>query len=272
MGFHDGLALAMEKHGPRVLLPLQPVERPMKRNILLGWIFCSALLWWQSPWVFLPKPEETWTALHDLWFYQDLGVAALASIRLNIESITIATAISLGLAYLGTIALFEPIVSLVGKLRFLSFYGLGFAFTLMSTSTYEMKISVLVFMVTVFFVVSMVDVIAQVPPEQYDLARTLKMGPWETLWEVVILGQIDQAFIVLRQTAAMAWMMIGTAESMAMSGGGIGALLETSNKHFHMSEVMALQIIVLILGLAQDSLIGWLRGKICPWTLRGDRA
>lgn len=114
----------------------------------------------------------------------------------------------------------------------------------------------------------MVDVIAQITPDQYDLAKTLNMGPWETLVEVVVLGQLDQAFIVLRQTAAMSWMMIATAESMAMSGGGIGVLLETSNKHFHMAEVMALQLLVLILGLLQDALIGKLREWCCPWTVR----
>lgn len=241
----------------------------MRRNITFGWVACALLVWWQSPFVFLPKMGEVWNAMHDLWFYQNLAYAVASSVQLNIESIAIAAVISLGLAYIGTIALFSPVVSLIGKLRFLSFYGLAFAFTLMATSGHELKISVLVFMVTVFFLVSMVDVIAQIPPEQYDLARTLKMGSWETLWEVVMFGQIDQAFIVLRQTAAMSWMMLSVAEMMAMSGGGIGTLLETSNKHFHMAEVMALQLLVLVLGLIQDFLIGWVREKSCPWIVIG---
>lgn len=185
--------------------------------------------------------------------------------RLNVESIAIAAVISLGLAYLGTIAVFEPLVSFIGKLRFLSLAGLGFAFTLMTSDGHALRVSVLVFMVVVFFCVSMVDCISQIPKEQYDLAHTLKMGDWETLYEVVIYGQLDQAFIVLRQTAAMSFMMTATAEGMSMSGGGVGALLNTSNRHFHLAEVMALQLTVLCVGLLQDSLIGWLRVQCCPW-------
>lgn len=250
---------------PAYLRPGADVDSRTRQMIIATWVFCSAVIWYFSPFTFLPKPGETFTALHDLWFYQDLGIALFSSVRLNIESITIAAVISLGLAYIGTIAIFEPIVSLIGKLRFLSFYGLAFAFTLMATDGHELKVSVLVFMVVVFFVVGMVDVIAQIPKEQYDLAHTLKMGDWETLYEVVIYGQLDQAFIVLRQTAAMAWMFTASSESMAMSGGGVGVLLTTSNKHFHLAEVMALQIIVLIVGLLQDVLIGYLRKACCPW-------
>lgn len=268
MGFHDGLAEAMEKHGPSILLPNQPTSGSMRRNITLGWVVCALLVWWQSPWTFWPTLGETWAALHDMWFYQNLGVNLLSSLRLNLQAIALATTISLSLAYLGTIALAAPVVRFVGQLRFLSFAGMGFAFTLMIGDGYHRKIAVLVFMVMVYFVVAMMDVIRQIPTEQYDLARTLKMGPWETLWEVVILGQIDQAFIVLRQTAAMSWMFVSTAEMLDMSSGGVGMMLDNSNRHLHLSEVLALQLIVLTLGLLQDYGLGWLRNKCCPWTVK----
>lgn len=248
-----------------LIYPNRDAGVAVKRYIILGWLCFVAIFWLNSPFIFLPKPSEVIAALENLWTFQDLGIELLSSLRLNVESIAIATVISLGLAYLGTIAVFEPLVSFIGKLRFLSLAGLGFAFTLMASDGHALRVSVLVFMVVVFFVVSMVDCINQIPAEQYDLAHTLKMGDWETLYEVVIYGQLDQAFIVLRQTAAMAFMMLATAEGMSMSGGGIGMLLNTSNKHFHLAEVMALQLTVLCLGLLQDSLIGWLRTTCCPW-------
>lgn len=252
---------------PNYLRPSAVVDSQVRWTIVWSWIFCTAVLWWFSPFTFLPKPGETWTALHDLWFYQDLGIELFSSIRLNIEAISIATVVSLGLAYLGTIAVFEPLVSFIGKLRFLSLAGLGFAFTLMTTSGSQLRISVLVFFVTVYFVVGVVDIINHIPQEQYDLAHTLRMGDWETLYEVVILGQLDQVFIVLRQTAAMGWAFTATAEGMSMSGGGVGMLLNTTSKHFHLAEIMALQLLILITGLAQDSLIGWLRKTCCPWVV-----
>lgn len=251
-----------------LFIPNQPTDCSTRRYIKLGWIVCALLVWWQSPWTSWPTLGDTFTALHDMWFYQNLGINLGTSVKLNIEAIMVATLVSLGLSYLATLAIAAPLVRFVGQLRFLSFAGLGFAFTLTIGNGYERKIAVLVFMVTVYFVVAMMDVISQIPSEQYDLAKTLKMGPWETLLEVVIYGQLDQAFIVLRQTAAMSWMFIGTAETLDMSDGGVGMMLDNSNRHLHLSEVLALQILVLILGLAQDYVIGWLREKCCPWIVR----
>lgn len=262
----------MFSHTGNMFKPNAIVDRAVSRGIIAGWIAITLIGWMLVPSEsFLPNMSATLAALHDLWFYQNLGINLLASLKLNIEAIIMATTVSLSLSYLGTIALARPLVAFIGQLRFLSFAGMGFAFTLMIRDGYQRKIAVLTFMVTVYFVVSMMDVIAQIPQEQYDLARTLKMGSWETLWEIVIFGQLDQAILVLRQTAAMSWMFIGTAETMDMSGGGIGMMLENSNRHFHLAEIMAMQIIVLMLGLTQDKLIAWSRLQICPWIIREGR-
>lgn len=248
-----------------VFTPNREVDSRTRGWIIAVWGVLTLGVWATKPFVFLPAPGEVWSALQDLWFNANLIGELIASVQLNVEAIILATAISLGLAYLSTVAAFEPLVAFVGKLRFLSLAGLGFAFTLMTSNGHALRVSVLVFMVVVFFVVSMVDVIAQIPKEQYDLARTLRMTDWETLWEVVVFGQLDQAFIVLRQTAAMSWMFLATAEGMSMSGGGVGMLLNTSNKHFHLAEVMAIQILILLVGLGQDWLIGFFRRTCCPW-------
>jgi len=248
--------------------PNRTVDYRTRQFVVLAWMAATGIFWAFSPFIFLPKPGEVWQSLHDLWFDQALGIGLLTSVSLNLEAIAIATIISLGLAYLGTIAFFRPVVSFIGKMRFLSLAGLGFAFTLMTKTGQELKLSVLVFFVTVYFVVSMADTINAIPSGQFDLAKTLRMGDWETLYEVIILGQSDQVFVVLRQTAAMSWAFIATAEGMAMSGGGIGMLLATSNRHFHLSDVMAIQLVILFLGLAQDYAIGALRNFCCPWVTR----
>lgn len=250
---------------PAYLRPGADVEDRTRQMIVAVWGFCIAALWWYSPFIFWPSIPEVVKAAHDLWFNQNLAINFMGSIKLNVIAIIVSAVFSLSLAYAGTIALVRPVMTFVGRLRFLSFAGMGFAFTLMIGDGTYRKISVLVFMVSVYFVISMADVISQIPAEQYDLAHTLKMGPWETLWEVVIYGQIDQALLVLRQTSAMSWMFIGTAETLDMSGGGIGMMLENSNRHNHLNEVLALQMLVLVVGLLQDSMIGWLRTTCCPW-------
>lgn len=251
---------------PDAFIPNRVVDKRTESIIVGGWIIMTLILWFASPSVFLPKPGEIIQAMGDLWNYSNLGQALLASVALNLEAIALATAISLVLAYLNTIPAFRPIVRFIGKLRFLSLVGLSFFFVLMASGE-ALKLSVLIFAVTVFFVVGMVDVIANIPQEQYDLAKTLRMNDWETLYEVVILGQMDQAFVVLRQNAAMSWMFLSTVEGMSRAGGGIGGLLIDSNRHFHVAEIFALQLIVLACGLVQDYGLGALRNMVCPYAV-----
>lgn len=233
-------------------------------------IVCQALasltFWFFSPFVFLPKPLEILSAMKDLWS-QGLAVELITSLTLNIQAICVATVLSLVLAWASTIPFFNPIISAVGKLRFLSMVGLTFFFTLMTTTGHQLKLSMLVFSVAVFFVTGMIDVLDQIPKEQYDLARVLGMGPWRSLYEVVVLGQSDKAFDVLRQNAAIGWMMLSFTEGMSRSEGGIGAMLMTQNKYFHLSEIFAIQILILCLGLGQDYLLGWAKTMICPYSI-----
>jgi NitT/TauT family transport system permease protein len=91
------------------------------------------------------------------------------------------------------------------------------------------------------------------------------MGEWRVVWEVVVLGQVDRVFDVLRQNAAIGWMMLTMVEGMSRSEGGVGALLLNQNKHFHLSAVFAIQITILLLGLAQDYGIGAVRRLFCPY-------
>lgn len=246
--------------------PNRVVDKRTESTIIGGWIVITLLLWFASPSVFFPKPGEILQAMADLWKYSNLGAALIASLMLNIEAILFSTVISLALAYLNTIPAMRPLIVFIGKLRFLSLVGLSFFFVLMASGE-ELKLSILVFAVTVFFVVGMVDVILNIPQEQYDLAKTLRMSDWETLYEVVILGQIDQAFVVLRQNAAMSWMFLSTVEGMSRSGGGIGGLLLDSNRHFHLAEVFAIQFMILGLGLLQDYGLGVFRNLVCPYAV-----
>lgn len=250
---------------PSYLRPNQPVPAETMRYIMLGWLGGLALLWIFSPFTFLPQPADVILALEDLWSNENLGQQLLTSFTLNLEALLTSLVLSLGLSYAATLPVCRPVIMAVGKLRFLSMVGLSFAFTVMTSSGHGLKLAMLTFSITVFFVTGMADVISQIPQEQYDLARTLRMGDWEVLWEVVILGTADQAWVVLRQNAAIGWMMLSMIESMERSEGGIGALLATSDKYMHLAAVMGIQIMVLGMGLGQDYSLAWLRGVCCPY-------
>lgn len=222
------------------------------------------LLWLFSSSVFLPTPSETFAALSRLWA-MGVGHELIISFKLNLEAILWSIIISLGFAYLTVIPFFRPIVSFIGKLRFLSMVGLSFVFVLMTKSSHDLKLSLLVFSICVFFITSMSDVLASIPKHEYDLARTLKMKEWQIVWEVVILGQIDKVFDVLRQNAAIGWLMLTMVEGMSRSEGGIGAMLLNQNKQFKLDAVMAIQLLILVMGLGQDWAIGYFKKLFCPY-------
>jgi NitT/TauT family transport system permease protein len=60
-------------------------------------------------------------------------------------------------------------------------------------------------------------------------------------------------------------MMLTMIEGMSRSDGGVGAVLLNQNKHFHLSSVMAIQLLILIVGLGQDYAIGALKKLFCPY-------
>lgn len=223
------------------------------------------LIWIGSPFAVLPKPLEVVSALKRLWFEEGLGRELFTSVGMNVQALAITAAISLALSYLTVLPAFRPIAQAVSKGRFLGLIGLTLVFTLMVGGGRPLKIALLVFGMTVFFVTSMASVVAEIPREKFDHARTLRMSEGQAVWEVVILGTMDQAFEVFRQNAAIGWMMLTMVEGISRSEGGIGAMLLNQNKHFKLPEVFAIQLLILFIGLVQDVVIGQLKKAACPY-------
>src|ERR1035438_2896583 len=178
-------------HAVAVFSPNAVLNKNAVRALIAVQIAVVVVLWIFSPFVLLPKPGEVLSAFRDLW-EQGLGAELITSFYLNIQPIGVSTVVSLLLAYATVMPVFRPVVALLSKLRFLSLVGLTFFFTLMARSGHELKLSLLVFSVSVFFVTGMADVINSIPKEKFDLARTLRMGEWRVVWEVIVLGQVDQ--------------------------------------------------------------------------------
>jgi NitT/TauT family transport system permease protein len=214
----------------------------------------ALIIWSLSPFAVLPTPLEVFNAMGKLWINEGLSHELSTSFLLNLKALALTAGISLGLAYLSVLPFFRPLVAAVSKGRFLGLIGLTFVFTLMVG-------------MTVFFLTSMAAVVAEIPSEQFDFARTLRMPEWRVVWEVVILGTFDEAIEVLRQNAAIGWMMLTMVEGISRSEGGVGAMLLSQNKHFHLAEVFAIQILILFVGVLQDYGIGLLKKAACPYAL-----
>ena len=245
--------------------PNRVISRTAFRFIVVFQVAVLLVVWATSTYVFLPKPIDVWRAFVDLWNHEGLGQELIVSFLLNVQAMAWATVISLGIAYLTVVPFFQPIASAISKGRFLGMVGLTFFFTIIFASGHRLKVSLLVFGVAVFFVTTMLDVVAQVPKEKFDLARTLRMGEWRVVWEVIVLGRADAAFDAMRQNAAMGWMMLTMVEGISRSEGGVGALLLNQNKHFRLEAVFAIQIAILLIGLSQDYMLGLTRKFLFPY-------
>jgi NitT/TauT family transport system permease protein len=245
--------------------PNRAVSAGAMRIIVSVEIVIALILWVRSPFKVLPRPLEVLHALQSLWMTQGLGQELATSFKLNLEALAWSALISLVLAYLTVLPVFRPIVAAISKGRFLSIVGFTFVFTLIFGGGHPLKVSLLVFAVTVFYVTGMAAVIAAIPKEDFDHARTLRMSEWRVVWEVVVLGTADKAFEVLRQNAAMGWMMLTMVEGIVRSEGGVGSMLLSESKHFLLPEVFAIQIVILVVGMIQDYVIGIARRMACPY-------
>ena len=246
-------------------LPNRVVSPAVMRLLAVAWAALALLVWWQSPFAVLPRPGETFGALGSLWFQEGLGAELGTSLGLFLKALLLTVVISLSMSYLTVLPVFRPAVAAVSKGRFLGLIGLTVVFTLIFGGGQPLKVALLVFGMSVFFVTSMAAVVQRIPKESFDQARTLRMGDWRAIWEVVVLGTADQAFEVLRQNAAIGWMMLTMVEGISRSEGGIGAMLLNQNKHFRLAEVFAIQLVILAVGIAQDYAIGLLRRVACPY-------
>jgi ABC-type nitrate/sulfonate/bicarbonate transport system permease component len=232
-------------------------------------LIVMAAIWFFSPWRLLPTPVEIYSALGDLWI-AGLGVEVAASIKLNAEAIFFATVVSLFFSYLSVLPFFRPMIAFIGKLRFLPMVGLPLVFALLTNSGTQLKVSLLAFVVSVFFIPSMCNVINTAYEEQsdyFDLSRTLRMNEWQVTWEVVVLGQADKAFDVLQNCAAMGFAFLTLVESTVRSQGGVGTMLMDQSKHFVLPAIMAIQIVILLVGWTQDYVIGVAKGFFCEYAV-----
>jgi NitT/TauT family transport system permease protein len=246
-------------------LPNRAISPGAMRIIIGVEVIVALVLWLNSPFKVLPRPEEVARALQSLWMTQGLGPELMTSFRTNLEANGWTLVISLLLSYLTVIPVFRPLAAAVSKGRFLSLVGFTFVFTLIVGGGHALKTWLLVFGMTVFYVTSMASIIAQIPKADLDHARTLRMPEWRVVWEVVVLGTVDKAFEVLRQNAAIGWMMVTMVEGIARSEGGVGAMLLNQSKHFRLDEVFAIQFVILLVGLFQDYMIGAARRLVCPY-------
>jgi ABC-type nitrate/sulfonate/bicarbonate transport system permease component len=251
-----------------LLLPFTPVRARWLQGMVAAQATVAVALWALSGSRTLPSPLEVGTAWLDLVQHQGLLFELWASVKVSVLALLLSTLAAVAVAALATAPVFMPLARLSAAMRFLGFAGLTYVFMLMSSDAYALRVSILSFGMFVFMVTALLADIAATSRDQIDHCRTLGMHHWRITGEVV-LGKADVILDLMRQNAAIGWTLLTLVEGMTRSGGGIGALLLNQNRYFLLAGVFAIQLTILVVGLAQDGLLSLLKDAACPWSTLG---
>jgi NitT/TauT family transport system permease protein len=240
------------------------------KNFLIIFEAILALVIWQAlcdGHGLIPGPITVVKALFAVFAEKDFLDNLFSSIGLTLKSMGLSMVIALIISYLSSIPVMKPITSFVIQCRYLTLTGLIFLFTLLTNNGGQLKISLLIFGIVPFFVTSFVSILSEINTQQYDLCKTLRFGNWETIYEVVILGQLDMVIEVMRQNFAISWLMITMVEGLSMSEGGLGVMLIKANKYVNLPKVFAILVLIFSMGILFDILLKWVRKCLFPYSV-----
>lgn len=242
----------------------KPFEKISVRNsaLISGiWIVLVLTLWvvgTSGETKLFPPPSLAWEGFLDL-YQEGLVRHIFSSLWLCLQATLISIAISLFFAYLSPIPAFKPLVNMLSRMRYLPLTGITFYLAMVVNDARSMQVLVLVVFMSLYFITSLLSVIRSIPQEELDHARSLGCSRWEVLWEVVVKGRLDYVIEVLRQNLAITWMMLVTVESILVAAGGLGVLIKNSDKFMNHGRIVALQIVILLVGLGIDVFLNFLR-------------
>lgn len=241
--------------------PFETISKNSRLIIVFSWIVMVLAFWFVSSMGdrhLFPSPKQVLTGFTEL-YNEGLVVHIASSLWLCLRAILIAVVISLILTYLSTIPVITPVAKTISRLRYLPLTGITFYLAIIISDARTMQVWVLVVFMSTYLTTSLLSMISAISQEEFDHARSLQCNRWEVLWEVVIKGRIDHVIEVIRQNLAIVWMMLVTVESILVAAGGLGFLIKNSDKFMNHGRIIALQIVILVVGLAIDFSLSFLR-------------
>jgi len=238
-----------------IFKPFEKVKGSTELTIRFGWLILVMMLWivgsLGSGTHLFPTPTQVLTGFGTLWS-EGLVVHIGSSLMLCGKAVLISVFISLIFCYLSPLPSLKPIATVLSKFRYLPLAGISFYLSIMIHDARTLQTWVLVVFMSTFFITSILSVIKDIPLEEFDHARTLGCSRWEALLEVIIKGRFDYVIESIRQNLAIVWMMLISVESILPAAGGLGFLIKNSDKLGNQGRVIALQLIILAIGILLD--------------------
>jgi len=238
----------------KLLKPFEEIKGSIKLTIQLGWLIFIILVWTIAglgETHLFPTPIQVLVGFKDL-FLGGLTVHVFSSLWLCAQSVFVGALISLVFCYLSPVPILKPLANFISKLRFLPLTGISYYVATLINDAREIQMWVLVVFMTTFLITTILGVINDIPEVEFDHAKTQGCSRWEMLWEVVIKGRFDYVIESIRQNLAIVWMMLVSVESILIAAGGLGTLIKNSDRVGSNGRVIAVQIVIILIGLGLD--------------------
>jgi ABC-type nitrate/sulfonate/bicarbonate transport system permease component len=244
-------------------------------NILLFWGIVAILFWTFNPIKALPTVSEMLSALSRL--YHAAGGTSLlynvyVTLRLQVFGLFYAVFLSVLFSYLSILPFFRPFNKFVQLLRYIPVVGFTVIFYAFFSIGFAMKAAMLTVGLTFFLTTAMSAVVDGVPKIKYELAKSLGYSDWQIFWEVIFKPTMPLMIEMVRQNAAMGWLMIVSIETFNRTEGGMGAMLQIYSASSQLAEVYTYLSIIALIALIEDGLFLLARWGFFPYTRVAERA
>jgi ABC-type nitrate/sulfonate/bicarbonate transport system permease component len=248
--------------------PFEKLNKNQRLIIAFSWIALLLIFWIISARGtkhLFPTPVQVWDGFVSL-YNEGLVVHIVSSLGLCLQAAIVSIIISLLVVYLSPLPVIKPIAVTLSRVRYLPLTGITFYLAILVNDARNMQVGVLVIFMSLYFITSLLAILKDIPAEEIDHARSLKCSRWEVLVEVLIKGRLDYALDVLRQNLAIIWMMLVTVESILVAAGGLGVLIKNSDKFMNHGRIVALQLVILFVGLSLDWLLNVARKSLFKYS------
>ncbi len=246
-----------------------------RSNLVVVWIGLLLLVWFLNPIKALPYPGEVLQAFRRMWQAegsQGLLYNVYVTLKLNIVGLGYAAIISLLIAYLSVIPLFQPLNKMVQWLRYIPIVGFNLVFLTLFAIGWPMKVAMLTTGMSFFLVTSMSGVIAAIPRLKYELAKVLGYNGRQVFYSVVVRPTLPSMIDMIAQNAAIGWVMITAIETYNRTEGGIGSQIYAYSSTNNLAEVYAYLLIIGAIAVLEDWFFVLLRRMLFPYSLIAERA
>src|SRR5882724_3305627 len=247
-----------------------------RSNLALAWLGLILVIWFLNPIKALPLPQEVLRAIAKMWTSnqpgQGLAYNVYVTMKLNVVGVGYAAIISIAIAYLSVIPLFQPFNKMVQWLRYIPIVGFNLVFLSLFTIGWPMKVAMLTTGMSFFLVTSMTAVITSIPRMKYELAKVLGYNDWHVFYSVVVRPTLPQMIDAVAQNAAMGWVMITAIETYNRTEGGIGSQIYAYSSSNNLPEVYAYLLIIGAIAILEDWFFYLLKRILFTYSIFAERA